>query len=193
MNNTFEKLSAIDVSKHVEKKNGLDYLSWAFAWKMAATMYPNIQRVIYEREDGRIYWDDGRTAWVKVGVVIDGIEHVDYLPIMNHANKSIGVDNITSFDVNKAIQRSTVKALALHGLGINIYSGEENAPASSDTKEQKKDEKIALAINDANWQKVIKYAKANKKLGIEKLVEQLSKKYLIDSFVATEIEKEINN
>lgn len=188
MSNTFEKLANIDVSKYVEKKNGLDYLSWAYAWKTAVLTCPNIKRIVYEREDGRNYWDDGKTAWVKVGIEIDGIEHVDYLPIMNHANKSISVENLTSFDVNKAIQRSTVKALALHGLGINIYSGEEHASAPQ-TEEKKL---ISLTIGDTNWQKVMKYCSTNKKAGIEKLLEQLSKKYSIEPFVATEIEKELS-
>lgn len=187
--NNFEKLSDIDVSKFVEKKQNLDYLSWAYAWKMAASLFPDIKRVVYEREDGRNYWDDGKTAWVKVGVEIAGIEHVDYLPIMNHANKSIGVDSITSFDVNKAIQRSTVKALALHGLGISVYSGEDylSTPA-----EEEKPKLITLAIGDSNWAKVIKYVTTNKKQGIEKLLSELGKKYTIEPFVATEIEKELS-
>lgn len=121
----FETLSAINVNDKTEKKNGLTYLSWAWAWAEVKKLYPNIQRTVYENANGLNYFHDERTAWVKVGITIEGLEHIDYLPIMDNRNKSIQLDNITSFDVNKAIQRSTAKALALHGLGLYIYAGED--------------------------------------------------------------------
>ena len=68
---------------------------------------------------------DGRTCWVKTGVTVNGIEHIEYLPVMDYKNKSISIENITSFDVNKAIQRSLTKACARHGLGLYIYAGED--------------------------------------------------------------------
>ena len=121
----FETLSAINVNDKTEKKNGLTYLSWAWAWAEVKKLYPNIQRTVYENANGLNYFHDERTAWVKVGITIEALEHIDYLPIMDNRNKSIQLDNITSFDVNKAIQRSTAKALALHGLGLYIYAGED--------------------------------------------------------------------
>ena len=121
----FETLSAINVNDKTEKKNGLTYLSWAWAWAEVKKLYPNIQRTVYENANGLNYFHDEHTAWVKVGITIEGLEHIDYLPIMDNRNKSIQLDNITSFDVNKAIQRSTAKALALHGLGLYIYAGED--------------------------------------------------------------------
>lgn len=190
MNNTFEKLSSIDVTKYVEKKQGQNYLSWANAWKMACLTCPSTSRTIYENADGRNYFTDGRTAWVKVGVTIDGVEHIDQLPVMDLRNKSVPVDVITSFDVNKAIQRSTVKALALHGLGINIYAGEDFEEADT-SKDDGKHTHITLNIGDENWDKAIKYVQANRKLGAKKLIEQLSKKYTIDDVVSLEIQKEI--
>ena len=71
------------------------------------------------------YHTDGRTCWVKTGVTINGLEHIEYLPVMDYANKSIPVERVTSFDVNKAIQRSLTKAVARHGLGLYIYAGED--------------------------------------------------------------------
>ena len=62
---------------------------------------------------------------MKTSVIIDGLEHIEYLPIMDYRNKSIPLENVTSFDVNKAIQRSLTKALARHGLGLYLYSGED--------------------------------------------------------------------
>ncbi len=121
----FDTLNAINVNEKTEKKGNLTYLSWAWAWSEAKKLYPGIQRKVYENENQINYFTDGKSCWVKVGVMINGIEHIDYLPVMDYRNKSILLENITSFDVNKAIQRSTTKALALHGLGLYIYAGED--------------------------------------------------------------------
>lgn len=121
----FQVLSSINVNGHTEKKNGLTYLSWAWAWAEIKKAYPDAIYTIYENADGWCYHTDGRTAWVKTGVTIDGIEYIEYLPVMDHRNKSIPLKDITSFDVNKAIQRSLTKACARHGLGLYIYAGED--------------------------------------------------------------------
>lgn len=121
----FETLNKIDVGEHIEKKNGLSYLSWAWAWKVLKENYPDANYKIYETESGCNYFTDGRTGWVKTGVTVNGLEHIEYLPIMDYNNKSIPLEKITSFDVNKAIQRSLTKAVARHGLGLYVYAGED--------------------------------------------------------------------
>lgn len=124
----FNILNAIDVSKKIEKKNGLSYLSWAWAWAEVKKLYPNANYTIYERETeyGAVnYFTDGKTCWVKTGVTIEGLEHIEELPVMDFRNKSITLSAVTSFDVNKTIQRSLTKALARHGLGLYIYAGED--------------------------------------------------------------------
>ena len=121
----FEVLNAINVNEHTEKKNNLTYLSWAWAWAEVKKHYPDAFYTIYENKDGLNYHTDGRTCWVKTGVTIDGLEHIEYLPVMDYKNQSIGADRVTSFDVNKAIQRSLTKAVARHGLGLYIYAGED--------------------------------------------------------------------
>lgn len=121
----FAVLSAIDCNGHTEKKNGLTYLSWAWAWTMVKENFPTAFYTIYENKDGLLYHTDGRTCWVKTGVTIDGIEHIEYLPVMDYKNSSIPVEKVTSFDVNKAVQRSLTKACARHGLGLYIYAGED--------------------------------------------------------------------
>ena len=133
MENYFIKLNSIDCSKKIEKKNGLSYLSWAWAWGEIKKIHPTANYKIYETGKGINYWTDGRTCWVKTGVTIDDIEHIEYLPIMDFKNKSIPLESITSFDVNKAIQRSLTKACARHGLGLYIYAGED-LPESEKTK-----------------------------------------------------------
>ncbi len=121
----FETLSKINVNEHTEKKSGLTYLSWAWAWAELKKHYPDATYTVYENADGLFYHSDGKTAWVKTGVTVEGIEYVEFLPVMDHRNKSIPVDAITSFDVNKTIQRSLTKAVARHGLGLYIYAGED--------------------------------------------------------------------
>jgi len=131
---TFETLNNINVNDKTEKKNGLTYLSWAWAWAEVKKVDPTANYTIYENADGWFYHTDGKTAWVKTGVTVDGLEHIEYLPVMDYRNKSIPADSVTSFDVNKAIQRSLTKACARHGLGLYIYAGEdlpEDAPKGS--------------------------------------------------------------
>lgn len=121
----FEKLNAVNVNDKTEQKNGLTYLSWAWAWGELKKACPDATYTVYENDNGWNYHTDGRTAWVKTGVTADGIEHIEYLPIMDYRNRSIPLEAITSFDVNKAIQRSLTKAVARHGLGLYIYAGED--------------------------------------------------------------------
>lgn len=135
--NYFADLNAINVSDKVEKKNGLSYLSWAYAWGELKKKHSNANYKIYEREDGCIYWTDEKTCWVKVGVTVGEIEHIEYLPVMNNVNKSIPKENVTSFEVNKAIQRALTKAIARHGLGLYIYAGED-LPEEENGKQAKK-------------------------------------------------------
>ena len=123
--NYFVELNSINVNEHTEKKNNLTYLSWAWAWGEVKKRFPDATYKVYEDDNGCIYWTDGRTAWVKTGVTVNGIEHIEYLPIMDFKNRSIPLSDITSFDVNKSIQRSLTKAVARHGLGLYIYAGED--------------------------------------------------------------------
>ena len=133
--NYFAVLNAINVNDKTEKKNGLTYLSWAWSWGEIKKRYPDANYTIYENADGLNYHTDGRTCWVKTGVTVNGIEHIEYLPVMDHRNKSIPANAVTSFDVNKAIQRSLTKACARHGLGLYIYAGED-LPESDDAQSE---------------------------------------------------------
>lgn len=123
--NYFKQLNSINCNDKTEKKNGLTYLAWAYAWGEVKKLFPESTYTIYENENGWFYHTDGNTCWVKTGVTINGIEHIEYLPVMDYKNRSIPVDQVTSFDVNKAIQRSLTKAVARHGLGLYIYAGED--------------------------------------------------------------------
>lgn len=126
MENIFSKLYAVDMKDKVKDKNGLSYIKWAGAWARLKALCPDAQYTIYENEHGRPWFDDGRSGWVKTGVTVEGIEHIECLPIMNHKNQPIPADSIMSTDANKTIQRSITKACARHGLGLFIYEGMED-------------------------------------------------------------------
>jgi len=123
--NVFKTLNRINVNEQCESKGGLTYLSWAWAWAELKKAYPEANYFVYENEDGWNYHHDGKTAWVKTGVTIEGLEHIEYLPVLDFKNKAIPMDKITSFNVNTAIQRSITKCIARHGLGLYIYAGED--------------------------------------------------------------------
>ena len=121
----FAVLNKINCNEHTEKKNGLTYLSWAWAWQKVKENYPDASYTIYEDANGIPYFTDAKTCWVKTGVTINGLEHIEYLPIMDFKNQSIPYERVTSMDMNKAIQRSLTKCCARHGLGLYIYAGED--------------------------------------------------------------------
>jgi len=198
MNNYFKKLSDINVKGMAEKKGNFNYLSWANAWALIKENHPDTQRKVYESAQTELpYFTDGKTASVKVGVIVNKIEHIDYLPVMDYRNNSIPLAKITSMDVNTAIQRSTAKAIAMHGLGIAIFKGEDlvqtikPSMAVSKTPVPSKPTHVELNIGDENFAKVLKYVGDNKDLGLPKIVKNLEVKYKIKPLVKKEISKYI--
>lgn len=124
--NYFNDLYALDVTDEAKKaSNGLSYLPWAVAWCLLKEMYPDSGYTVYENPATGLNWfTDGFTAYVKTGVTVNGIEHIEYLPVMTGDDKaSMPVAEMTSFDVYSSIQRSLTKAIARHGLGLRLYMG----------------------------------------------------------------------
>lgn len=159
MDNYFNKLNAINVNDKVEQKNGLTYLSWAYAWGEVKKLYPDANYTIYENADGWNYHTDGKTCWVKTGVTINGIEHIEMLPVMDFRNASILLDKVTSFDVNKAIQRSLTKAVARHGLGLYIYAGEDLPEEEANAQKEAPQPPITPIAEETYWKLVNAFAK----------------------------------
>lgn len=186
-NNIFNTLSKVNVNDKTEKKGNLTYLSWAWAWAEAKKAFPNLKRTVYEDINGHNYFQDGKFAWVKVGVEIDGLEYIDYLPIMDARNNSLPLEKVTSFDVNKTIQRSTTKALALHGLGLYIYAGEDLPDGESPAPPKVDVQKPLLTPDHEGWDKAEKYVTENKKKGVSFLVAMLEKKYQLSLEVVAKI------
>ena len=195
MESVYNSLKAIDVRPKAEKKGRADYLSWAHAWDMLKSVYPQAQRIIYEHEHtGLNYFTDGKTAYVKVGIVVNDLEHIDMLCVMDHRNKSIPIDKICSFEVNKTIQRATAKAIAMHGLGLSLWTGEDIPTQPSEAKETPSNEpkkKITLKVDDENWAKVLGYVVANKEKGIDTLLKDLRTKYSVSASVKKELESNL--
>lgn len=187
---TFKTLASINVKDKIEKKGRFDYLSWAYAWAIIKDKYSDANRKVYESEHtGLNYFTDGNTAYVKVGVTIGGIEHIDYLPIMNHQNKSVKIDALTSFDVNKSIQRSMVKAIAMHGLGLSLWAGEDLVDVSEDRPPVKQAVKPMLKKTHGNWGDCVNYVKDNKSVPFAQLIKNLEVKFIIP----TANKKELNS
>ena len=188
----YQKLTEVSIKSKVERKGNLDYLSWANAWDMLKKQHPKAQRTVYESEHtGLNYFTDGKTAYVKVGITVGDMEHIDYLPVMDYRNNSISLEKVTSTDVNKTIQRSTAKAIAMHGLGLSLWTGEDVPELQAPAPQPAKMKSITLNIGDDNWVKVLKYVADNKELGLTKIVEQLKKKYSITAPVKKEIGAQI--
>lgn len=137
---TFEKLSSVNVNEHTEKKNNLTYLSWAWAWSEFKKVYPEATYKIWRDEEGRPYIFDPRLGYmVFTSVTVGDLTHEMWLPVMDNKNsamkdvkyqfkrgyKTIDVEPATMFDVNTAIMRCLVKNLAMFGLGLYIYAGED--------------------------------------------------------------------
>ena len=206
---TFEKLSAINVNDKVEKKSNLTYLSWAWAWSEVKKACPDATYQIGETD-----YDESLGFMCHTSVTIEGETLAMWLPVMDGGNKSMkkvaykfttrygekDVAAATTFDINKTLMRCLVKNLAMFGLGIYIYAGEdlpESEPTPYDsalkaiqaTKAKVAPLKMALKEGDDNWDKVIKYATENKSQGIKKIVDALSVKYTISNLVKVQLTK----
>ena len=187
--NYFKDLVKVDVTKHIKKKGQFSYLSWAIAWNYIKTTYPDAQRTVYEAPETGLNWfTDGVTAYVKVGITVNGIEHIDYLPIKDFRHNSITIDKLTTMDVNTAVQRATAKAIAMHGLGLNLYANEDTLVIPEEgekviekkldiKKTPKKD--LPLIVGDKNWDGVVVYLLNNKEKGYKWISNQLKRKYVI--------------
>ena len=115
---TWKKLSEIDVNENTEKKGNLTYLSWTWAWQQLMTHYPDS---VYKFEPNE-YHPDGSVT-VHCSLTVDGITRTMWLPVMDNRNQSILQP--TSRKVSDAKMRCLTKAIAMFGLGLYIYAGED--------------------------------------------------------------------
>lgn len=150
------ELLKTNVNGHTESKNGLTYLSWAWAWAEALKYDPEATFSV-QHFDGKCYMEVNGTAMVWVTVTLKGKPMVCQLPVMDNKNRPITIEGVTtkdkygkevttkldSFNVNTAIMRCMTKALSLHGLGLYIYAGED-LPEDDKSKEVSAEESYEM-------------------------------------------------
>lgn len=165
----YEKLSSINVNEHIEDKEGLKYLSWAWAWDFFKKACPDANyEVVKNPNNGLPYFESYAGAMVYTKVTVEGITHEMWLPVMDSKNKAMKnepytykvrdwkskqmvektVEAFTMFDVNKTIMRCLVKNLAMFGLAIYIFSGED-LPTEEPVDLSDQADTWCLAINTA--------------------------------------------
>jgi hypothetical protein len=224
----FETLSAIDLSGKVEKKGGLSYLPWAHAWAAVKRIYPNTTYKVHETTE-----DSSLGFMCHTSVTIEGETLDMWLPVMDGENKVMkresytfrkgkweggkkvyydaSVEPATGFDINKTIMRCLVKNLAMFGLGINIYAGEDlplvddysevntatgisNSPTTpnagvsqSAPPAESKNSGIMLKKGSDNWNAVLKYVANNRDKSYDDVHKQLTRKYVISAVLKSEL------
>ena len=152
----FDALYSADLSEETEKKSNLTYLSWSQAWKVFKQFYPSATYKIHTNPNtGLPVFESEMGLMVHTEFEADGITYEDWIPIMDYANRAMKsfpysvqvydkqtkqyvekhVEAATTFDVNSAIQRSTVKCMARHGLGLYIYNGFDHIDANGEPQQ----------------------------------------------------------
>ena len=166
---TFNDLRKINVNEHTERKDGLTYLSWAWAWDTFKQHCPDATYTIEKDHMGLPYFESTAGAMVYTKVTVEGVTHEMWLPVMDGKNKAMKnepytymtragektVEAFTMFDVNKTLMRCLVKNLAMFGLAIYIYAGEDLPdvePVPVDL------EPLILAMHDAKTEGDLKTA-----------------------------------
>lgn len=173
----FNQLNKLNVNEHIEKKNGLSYLSWSWAHQQLKSIDPDYKVDIHTFPHPDItneqvfvpYLATPEGYFVQVSVTIKGKTETELLPVLDFKNKSLAKGSATTFDINKAHKRCFVKAAALHGLGLYIYNGEDMPESPKARPEQighlKTKVKEALQVGKEgaterdimNWLKISEY------------------------------------
>ena len=123
-NPAWKQLKAVDIKDMIEKKGKFSYISWAMAWSALCDIYPDATMEKHCNEHGfPVFKDENGWCFTKVTVTVNGKSITEMLPVLNNFNKPI--KNPDSMDINSSLQRCLAKAIALHGLGVHVYSGEE--------------------------------------------------------------------
>lgn len=185
----FTELNAVNVNEHTEKKQNLTYLSWSWSWAEVKKRYPEATYEVVKFENGLPYAYDSKTGYmVYTKVTIENVTHEMWLPVMDNNNNAMldhpyeyttkygkkTVAACTMFEVNKAIMRCLTKNLAMFGLGLYIYSGEdlpeddkstpkaESAPLSPEAEAERNKEVEDLSLKIEAYNDIIPADKLSK-------------------------------
>ena len=185
MGNYFEELNSLNVNEYTEEREGLTYLTWSFAIQEVLKKYPEMNYKIKKFGDNQLpYIYDEQTGYmVFTEVTLEGITREMWLPVMDSKNKAMKnkpytyqtkkgektVEPATMFDINKTIMRCLVKNLAMFGLGLYIYSGEDLPEVEAKAKATEEQiEKIKELVPEESMSKMLTYYKIDK---LEDLLE----------------------
>ena len=212
----FDTLNEINVNDKTESKKNLTYLSWAWAWAEVKEKCPDATYKIWKDEQGNPYTYNEILGYMcYTTVCIEGETLEMWLPVMDGANKAMKAEGYTyttrygdksveaasMFDINKTIMRCLVKNLAMFGLALYIYAGEDlpqtEVVALAEEKAKAEQERKTAALlplkkGDKNWDNIINYVTANKSQGVDKLTEMVGKKYKVTATVIREITEIVN-
>jgi len=161
----FNVLYSVNTTDKLKEKNKLTYLPWSSAWAEVKKVYPDatfkvFEQVIDDYGNTRPWFTDENSGWVKVSVDVDGLCLTETLAIMDFRNQAIKPEEITSVNANKSIKRCLVKCLALHGLALFVYEGEDLPEEDAKLVKVKAEIKDLIAKKGAsNKEKVLEYCK----------------------------------
>ena len=148
--NYFTELDHVDVTQHIEKKGKFSYLSWAYAVRELKKRHPSATWEVHEW-DGVPFINTECGFFVKVSVMVNAVEMTQVHPVLGHDNKPINTPN--AFQINTSIQRCLAKAIALHGLGIHLYAGEDLPP--SPPLDEKQTKELLSTLRDNNQEGLV--------------------------------------
>lgn len=165
VNSIFTTLNSINLNQYVEQKNGLNYLSWASAWQEVKKRYPDANYEIVVSDNGLPYVYDEKTGYMcHTRVTINGLTHEMWLPVLDYANnamkaepyeiqtkyKKVTVQAATMFDINKSLLRCVTKNIALFGLGLYVFRGEDFPEADAQTNNTTQTQQNITAVQQKN-------------------------------------------
>lgn len=201
-NSIFNNLSGLDMSDVAKKKNGLTYLPWATAWGTVATAYPEATWKVVNHWNEKLaintpYVSTELGIMVTTEVTIENISRTMQLPVLNSSNKAlksvpytiesrrgpVNIPSATMFDINTAIMRCLVKNIALFGLGLYIYEGEDTPIGATRVSTQTQTQKLKVDIEDAPLDKIKAFVlqKKAEKMELKLVVRQVKTAYSIDA------------
>lgn len=142
---TFETLSEKDLTAFHKRKQNITYLPWSAAWREVKRSYPDAHFRTIKDEHNNLYHTDGKTCWVEVEVEIEGETQTETLAVMDHRNNAVPLENVQMTAVCNSIKRCLVKCLALFGLDLNLWEGEELSVTAKEVKKKEEEKEAELS------------------------------------------------
>ena len=192
---TFDSLNAINVNDRTEKKGNLTYLSWSWAWQEVKKRFPDATYTYHRDSETNLpfSYKEGVGAFCHTSVTIKGETLEMWLPVMDNRNQS--VLKPTSTQINNTLMRCLTKNLAMHGLGLYIYAGEDIPQITTDeiakSNQDKKSDK--QEVTKDNWSDIVDNARKlqERKLKWDTILQRLMTKYIVDMQQIQDLKKEL--